>query len=1111
MNAVLCHRLGLIAVLGLFVADAAQASTSSAPVAPRLVVQTGQSNTRTAAWSPDGRLVASGGTDGRVVVWDAGTGRQLHALHGGAGAITRLQFSGDGTTLLAGSASGEVQGWDVVSGVRGAAFQVGAEVRGLWASERSDTLMVAKQTGVVLVIETSPQKLTTIDIAPFGLTTAAISPDRSTVAIAKMPSKAILLYDARTGAHLRDLVGHDAQVNALAFSPDGRTLASGSDDGSVRLCDWRSGEVRRVIAGHGRQVESLEFNRDGTRLLSAGVTVHVWDVATGADVATGVRPRDYVTGAAFSPRGDRVLAIDATGMAVWDVARGEPLVEMRGRGRRARSIGFSPDGQRLVVGGDVWDLRTGQSSATSISTGEFQAVDWRHDGAALLADGPRGPTLWDTATWRDLRVFEAPGTVSSMALSPDGRLVAAGVFQPEGAAEVRLWDARTGAPKGIWPVNDHVVRRVVFSPDGKWLAAGGHDRPVTLWNVAAGRQTAVMEGEPHDAFVFTPDSRALALADAQGRVRLQPVTGGDARAFAEHGAGVSAMRYSPDGTRLATAGSDGSLRLWNAADGAALQTLRGHDDRIADLDFSPDGRWLATTSDDATTRLWAVGETGWRAMLLQLQGAGTGPWISSSGVVVDAAGRFDAADLEGLQGLHWVLPSAPLVPVPLEAFMRDFYEPRLLPRLLGGDPLPPVAAVAAVDTRVPDVRIVGFAAGGAPDTVDVEVEVATANGVPLRAQDLRLMRDGQLVGWVDGALPAGTTPGTFRRHFPVRLPTAGASSSFVFSAYAFNGDRIKTPTAFDRYIVPTDAPFRAPGPRRAILVNIGVDVYESPAWDLAFAASDARLIGGALETRLRATGQFDDVVRIELVSDADTPDAATKAAIEDALRGLSRGEAGRAPVGPDDVVIVSFSGHGAVSRDGGFHLLPHDIGETGSRLVTPELLAHGIGTDELGAWLRDIDAGELVLILDACHSAASIAQPGFKPGPMGSRGLGQLAYDKGLRILAATQPNDVALESDATQHGLLSYALVKDGIEQGKADYAPVDGRIALPEWLHYALDRVPALAAEVRSGAVASRGAAPVVRNGAALAGPPDTRALQRPSLFDFRRRATDVDVVAH
>jgi hypothetical protein len=185
------------------------------------------------------------------------------------------------------------------------------------------------------------------------------------------------------------------------------------------------------------------------------------------------------------------------------------------------------------------------------------------------------------------------------------------------------------------------------------------------------------------------------------------------------------------------------------------------------------------------------------------------------------------------------------------------------------------------------------------------------------------------------------------------------------------------------------------------------------------------------------------------------------------------------------------------------------MGAERSAGVDAGVLRRAISGAELSNWLRDLDAGWLTLIVDACHSAATVATPGFKPGPMGSRGLGQLAYDKGMQILTSTQADDLALESGVIQQGLLSYALVHDGLEGAQADDAPADGRILLTEWLRFAEERVPQLYEEVRRGRIRAVRPTPDSRGvPLRLSGDERTLSGQRPSLFDFRRQAPEVRV---
>jgi hypothetical protein len=336
-----------------------------------------------------------------------------------------------------------------------------------------------------------------------------------------------------------------------------------------------------------------------------------------------------------------------------------------------------------------------------------------------------------------------------------------------------------------------------------------------------------------------------------------------------------------------------------------------------------------------------------------------------------------------------------------------------------------------------------------------------------------------------------------------------------FTAYAFNEDRVKsesTPPA--PYPVPQDMPIRKP---RAYVITIGINGYENAHRNLEFAVKDAQ----DMALLLRQIKDY-EVVSVSLLSEVPKEGAAplnqaTKAkirAVLGVLAGRSDGEelngvAGAdklAKAAPDDLVILSFSGHGDAEQNGAFYLLPSDSGKEDA--VTPAELKTFISSEELSEWLREVDAGQMAMIIDACHSAASVDTPGFKPGPMGDRGLGQLAYDKGMRILAASQADDVALEIHDLHQGLLTYALVWDGFQSGeggklKADLNG-DGVVTLEEWLKYGEQRTPSLYEDAKAGKVKM-----VSRDSEVNPAFIDetTRRAQTPALFDFHK--FDVRVV--
>ncbi len=580
------------------------------------------------AYHPDGMQVATSSSDGTIKLWDSSSGRELRTLARDDIPVFFIAYNPDGTRLAAAYADGTVTVWSL-------------------------------ETGQVLQTLSGHVDLV-FDVA--------FSPDGKYLATGSVDQTA-KIWDVQTGEALLTLSGYERLVNYVAFSPDGNLLAAGGEDGSVRIWDTATLLSEGLTASTdttGRELVNLQvaggshngatFSPDGKYLATGTETglVKVWDIESsvasvaGQELLTLRGHTGPVVPTAFSPDGLKLATGSFDGTAkVWDAQSGQELFTLAGHASGILSLAFSPDGNHLITANwdgtaKVWNLSASRELLTlAAHSDDIHSLIFSPDGKQLVTSGEDGTAK----IWRlDTSLFNHSGqllatlsghtdSIMDVAFSPDGAYLA--TAGEDGVA--KIWDVTsgrdiftlTGHTPGEYLVRYEGVTGIAYSPDGMVLATVGNDGTVRIWDAATGQEILTWQGHlveysagsPFLGAVdaaFSPDGTKLVTAGTDGKAIVWDIaTALNTKAnspeilliLSDHKGDIVHVAFSNDGTQLATASLDATAKVWDAESGELLHTLSGHTGIVETVTFNPIGTHLATGGEDGTAKVWDI-ETG---------------------------------------------------------------------------------------------------------------------------------------------------------------------------------------------------------------------------------------------------------------------------------------------------------------------------------------------------------------------------------------------------------------------------------------------------------------------------------------------------------------------
>ncbi len=564
-------------------------------------------NVNSLGFSPDGQVVATGGSRGQIYLWQVNSGKCILEIDGHIDIIFSVVFSLDSKYLISGSLDQTVKVWNL---------QTGDCAATLLENTGGISMLVVSPNGQYLACSCGDRLIRMVDLRSGELIhtlsghtniprAIAFDTQGNTLASCGL-DRTIRIWDVLSGTCLRVIVD-DCEVYTLAFSPTGRILATAGESGVIKLWDTQDWSCQNILTGHSDRLWSINYSVDGRFLASAGddLTVRIWDGTTGTCLRSWTAHQSRIWALAFSPD-NLVLATGSEDKSIkfWHIESGHCIRKLQGYSSAIAPFAFNKNSLFLL--NDFTDQNI---------------------------------QIWNVSSGKCERAFSSHKSLQAR-LSPDQKLIVCASLDHV----IKIVEAKTGNLIRILTGHTIWVRDAVFNPQGDKIASASGDKTAKIWDITTGRclHTLIGHNTPVQTVAFSPDGQILASGGWDAEIRLWDSQSGEClKLLKAHSERIAAIAFHPNGKVLVSASRDATIRVWNIQTGECISTISHLAVKLHNIAFHPDGKILASSGLDTAIRLWDI-ETG--ELLQSLECSTESNWIWS--VVFSEDGKLLASGSE---------------------------------------------------------------------------------------------------------------------------------------------------------------------------------------------------------------------------------------------------------------------------------------------------------------------------------------------------------------------------------------------------------------------------------------------------------------------------------